>query len=154
MNMIRDRCRVHAPSTNDADQDTADGRRWQVEQDIAQALAISRYVPSGHGAFARVITVRATWAWVGSTASGIDIQNSGEEILVCKEGFRPNTSRTDCEMINPALCTRARCDNPADCDTFDRERIYFGPGRTQTPITDQCWQRMDATEFVTCVRGS
>lgn len=73
-------------------------------------LAISKFLPSGNGAFARQMTFR-THRYIDTkkgTEYGISYVYPTElskDILVCKQGYQPNISETDCEPINPTECT-------------------------------------------------
>ncbi len=78
--------------------------RGQQEHDMV--LGISRWLPNGHGAFVRQMVV---WTDIqrsivrDSTASIYPAQN-GKEILVCKNGYKPNANGDNCEPINRELC--------------------------------------------------
>lgn len=77
------------------------------EHDII--LALKRWLPSGHGAFAQQMVVRAErsgWKHMDSWAT-IYPASGAEEILVCKDGYKPNSARTDCEPINQETCMRS-----------------------------------------------
>ncbi len=72
-----------------------------VEHDIL--LAIDKFLPSGNGAWARQMEF---------SAMGKDLQvypaNASSRILVCKNGYQPNISNTDCEPINASTCSMAQ----------------------------------------------
>lgn len=75
-------------------------------QEHDMILAITRYLPSGHGAFVRQMVVRAErsgWKNMISTATIYPAQNSSE-ILVCKNGYGPNPANTECEELNATNC--------------------------------------------------
>lgn len=82
------------------------------EHDIV--LAISNWLPSGHGAKVRPYMIRATrsgWAdmvsWIDvypAAATGNEKSDNTVELLACKNGFKPNVSGTDCEPIDNNIC--------------------------------------------------
>lgn len=90
-------------------------------------LAIKRWTASGHGAFVRQVVVRADAEkpYTGRKSSAVvyDAQNSSD-ILVCKNGYKPNANGTDCESIKAGLCPESTadkiaklCPNWTDMDT-------------------------------------
>lgn len=71
-------------------------------------LAISRWLPSGHGAYARKMVVRAErrgWKDMESTATVYPATGSSD-ILVCKNGYQANPAGDDCIEVNSAACAR------------------------------------------------
>ncbi|MBN1324708.1 MAG: hypothetical protein JW974_00600 [Alphaproteobacteria bacterium] len=74
-------------------------------QEHDMVLGISGWLQSGHGAFARPMVVRSQrdgWKDMVSTAT---IWGVGEETLLCKDGYEPNATKTDCIAINNTLCS-------------------------------------------------
>ncbi|MGN0917119.1 MAG: hypothetical protein ACI4NZ_02830, partial [Candidatus Enterousia sp.] len=89
------------------------------EHDII--LALKRWLPSGHGAVAQQMVVRAErsgWKHMISWAT-IYPASGAEEILLCKDGYKPNSARTDCEAINAELCQRSQTCNGWGGDDYD-----------------------------------
>ncbi len=76
------------------------GKSNYTEHDIL--LAIDKFLPSGNGAWARQMEF---------SARNPDLQvypaNASSQILVCKNGYKPNISNTDCEPIDSSACTMA-----------------------------------------------
>ncbi len=89
------------------------------EEEHDMILAITGWLPSGHGAKVRQMVWRAQregWRHMISWAAVYPATNT-EEIVVCKNGYRPNYNNTDCEEINPTLCqAQSICDGWADFD--------------------------------------
>ncbi len=73
-------------------------------------LVIWRWLDSGHGAFARQVIMRSErrgWSDMESTAT-IYPANGSEDILVCKNGYKPNANNTDCVEISSTACKEAQ----------------------------------------------
>lgn len=73
-------------------------------QEHDMVLGISGWTASGHGAFARPMVVRSQrdgWSDMVSTAT---IWMVGSDTLLCKDGYQPNTSNTDCVAVNGTAC--------------------------------------------------
>ncbi|MCL2538045.1 MAG: hypothetical protein FWF34_01600 [Alphaproteobacteria bacterium] len=87
-----------------------------VREEHDMVLAISRWLPSGNGAFAQQMIVRAErWNWPDQTSTAtLWWAPNGKEILVCKEGFKPK-GNDDCEPINPAVCSSSTTAAPLRC---------------------------------------
>ena len=67
-------------------------------------LAISDFLPDGHGAFVQPMVFRAEragWKHMVSTAT---VWGAGEKTLLCKDGYQPNSAKTDCVAINANTC--------------------------------------------------
>lgn len=89
------------------------------EHDII--LALTKWLPSGHGAIAQQVVVRAFrsgWKHMDSWPK-IYPAAGAAEILVCKDGYKPNSSRTDCEPINSETCARSMACNGWGGDDYD-----------------------------------
>lgn len=80
------------------------GANYTQEHDMI--LVITGWLPSGHGAKVRQMIWRAqrgSWSdW--ESWSAIYPATNSEDIIVCKNGYRPNYNNTDCEEIEPVLC--------------------------------------------------
>lgn len=84
------------------------GVHKKQEHDII--LGVTRWTPSGHGAFVQQLVVRAErsgWKHMDSWAA-IYPAGGAPEILVCKNGYKPNAGSTDCEEINMNICAQAQ----------------------------------------------
>lgn len=105
-------------------------------QEHDMILAITKWTPSGHGAFVQQMVWRAErsgWKDMISWASIYPATNS-QEILVCKNGYRPNPANTDCEEINSNLCrSQSLCNGWSG---FDETIHTF----YQLPENDTCYQ--------------
>lgn len=82
---------------------------YSVEHDIL--LAIDKFLPSGNGAWARQMEFSAMGI-KGGKMSAADLHvypaSGSSQILVCKNGYQPNISNTDCEPINASTCSMAQ----------------------------------------------
>lgn len=87
------------------------------KQEHDMILAISEFLPSGHGAYARPMVFRAEragWKHMVSTAT---LWWAGDKTLLCKDGYQPNPGKTDCVAINQNTCNmNSMCTgwNPTD----------------------------------------
>ncbi len=82
------------------------GTMFNYNSEHDMILAITRYLPSGHGAWVRQMIVRSENYYIEKKAAGVKVypaQNSSE-ILVCKNGYTVNAAGTDCQEINPVIC--------------------------------------------------
>lgn len=68
------------------------------------ALMISRWLSSGNGAFVRQMMVRSQRNDKRTSGAAIYPAKNSPEILVCKNGYKPNSTKTDCEPIDPDKC--------------------------------------------------
>ncbi|MBQ8294522.1 MAG: hypothetical protein IJX89_04005 [Alphaproteobacteria bacterium] len=68
------------------------------------ALVLTKFLTSGNGAFARQMIIQSHRT--GKKSSDILIYPASKsiEILVCKNGYTPNLSNTDCEPIDKTKC--------------------------------------------------
>ena len=85
-------------------------------QEHDEILAISRWLPSGHGAYVRRMIVRAQregWKDMISWAA-VYPADASSEVLVCKDGYQPNAANDDCVEINFNVCALAMA-----CDGWD-----------------------------------
>lgn len=85
-------------------------------QEHKMILAVTKWTTSGHGAFVRQMMVRAErtgWDDMVSWASVYPAGNSGE-VLVCKNGYKPNATKTDCVAIDSNICNAQQL-----CDGWD-----------------------------------
>lgn len=67
-------------------------------------LAISKWAPSGHGAFAQPTIFRAERDGDKHMVSTATITFVGTATLLCKEGYAPNSGGTDCDPIDATMC--------------------------------------------------
>ncbi len=82
-------------------------------------LAISGWIPSGHGAKVAPMMAwadRNGWADMDSTAI---IHTIGDSLLMCSPGYKPNPNNTDCEPVNATMC---QLQNGTFCDGFSRDK--------------------------------
>ena len=108
------------------------------ENDII--LAVSHWLPSGHGAIVQPFLVRTGYdRWYQGPGWPI-ISANGMETLVCKSGYEPNFTNDDCVAVNPDICdvvVAADGDNACgdkygefyDLDDFNAETMelhFFG----------------------------
>lgn len=115
------------------------------EHDII--LALKRWLPSGHGAVAQQMVVRAErsgWSNMISWAT-IYPASGAEEILLCKDGYKPNSARTDCEAINAETCQRSQTSNGWAGDDYDSSQHNLVQRECATslrdgvnPVTGEC----------------
>ncbi|MBR3510889.1 MAG: hypothetical protein IKN73_02400 [Alphaproteobacteria bacterium] len=103
---------------------------WGQEHDLI--FAISKWLPSGHGAWARPYMVRArhdntyglvSWIEIYPAASSqYNYDTITPSKLYCKIGYQPNASGTDCEAINETLCNVSWCDG-WDSKKYDNKNM-------------------------------
>lgn len=77
-------------------------------QEHDMILVVSRWLPSGHGAWVRQMVVRARrsgWSRMVSWSVIYPAEDS-YDILTCKNGYKVNAAGNDCEPIDWALCER------------------------------------------------
>lgn len=92
-------------------------------QEHDMILAISNWLDSGHGAFARPFMVRARREGWKSNKGGIDIWPVGQETLVCKNGYTANAAGTDCEPVDETACQLTNTCSGWPSGGFDRETM-------------------------------
>ena len=99
-------------------------------------LGVSEWLSSGHGAYVEPMTVRAwcpriTTSWfthiskTNSARCEIMIARRSEyangssaKQLVCMDGYKPNSDKTDCVAINQTVCTNVEACNKWDATIF------------------------------------
>ncbi len=98
------------------------------EHDII--LGVTRWTPSGHGAFVQQLIVRAErsgWKHMDSWANVYPAAGASE-ILTCKNGYKPNAARTDCDEINMNVCAQAMsCDGWSNAGFDETQHIMVMP---------------------------
>ena len=76
---------------------------YKMEHDVV--LAITGWTTSGHGAFVQPTVV---WAWCQKNKNDgnckVAIAPQSSKTLLCKDGYKPNSGKTDCEAINGYVC--------------------------------------------------
>lgn len=143
------------------------------EHDIL--LAINKWLDSGNGAFVRQMIFRV--AQKSKTEYGIVVYpaSGSMDILVCKNGYKPNLANNDCEPINPDKCNAAKistemCPNwnatlfdeqqhtwqyNGNCYTFKCTNPNMALMSSQNPTCTQCEQNLRTgihPENGTCVQ--
>jgi len=109
-------------------------------------MAISNWLPSGHGAWVKPYMIRAEregWSPMNSwidvyDASSIqfDDNSSTHAMLGCKDGYKPNDNGNDCIEIKSGLCRLDYCSGwkealyKANIDAYNEVTIY----------PDKCYQ--------------
>ncbi|MBR2012023.1 MAG: hypothetical protein IKA08_02040 [Alphaproteobacteria bacterium] len=114
---------------------------YKMEHDVI--LGITGWTSSGHGAFAQPIVV---WAWCPKGKNdencklAVAPQKSKE--LLCKDGYKPNSSKSDCEAINGYVCQGIK-----DCSGWSASRFQGGTYKTVVVSGDSgsCTQYRCAT---------
>ncbi len=98
-------------------------------------LAISGWLPSGHGAYVQQMVVHARW-FDGAmcnqfSALYISPAANSSRVLVCKDGYRPNAQKNDCIEINSEKCLYdVMCDGyTSGFDETKYKRKYNSSGR-------------------------
>lgn len=71
-----------------------------TEHDIL--LAVDKFLPSGNGAFVRMMEFSAR-----HNELQVYPANGKEQELLCKRGYKQNKTKTDCEPINASECKKA-----------------------------------------------
>ena len=106
------------------------------ESDVV--LAITTWLPSGHGAWVRPIGVRAVRDGWKHMVSWIEIYNTNgsEEILVCKDGYK--AMNNDCVEVDPDACTAASaCPGWAG---FDKSQHTWLPVPNPAKNNETCFE--------------
>ena len=78
------------------------------EHDII--LAVSDWLDSGHGAWARPFVVRARREGWKSKRGGVEVYPAAEPTLLCKSGYKANAAGNDCEPIDGSKCAQSCLD--------------------------------------------
>ena len=115
--------------------------RWNAyassnEHDIV--LAITKWLPSGHGAWVQQITVRAAGRdWNGIYSWVVVYPAEGaEEILVCKDGY--TAMNDDCVEVDPDACTAvSACPGWAG---FDKSQHTWLPVPNPAKNNETCFE--------------
>lgn len=122
-------------------------------------LAISGWVPSGHGALVAPMIARAErngWKPMYSTAT---IYTAGESTLMCANGYKANPSGTDCEPIDASAC---QLQNGTFCNGFTRDKFdanihsLDSSGRCLRYFcqdSNQAFPSVGSVECVDCAKG-
>ncbi|MCL1785933.1 MAG: hypothetical protein FWG39_02160 [Alphaproteobacteria bacterium] len=115
-------------------------------------LAISRWTPSGNGAFVRQFIFRAhgwknatpeTYTYGGASVSyytraTVSLTGSGPEILVCRDGFGANANGNDCVPNDFNQCC-------SPLQPLNKDQLYSGIGNS----SEQCWTK-SGNDFKGC----
>ena len=81
-------------------------------QEHDMILAVSDWLPSGHGAWATPFVVRARREAYDNDKSGVEVWAAGEATLLCKNGYTANAAENDCVAIDEAACGLTKmCEN-------------------------------------------
>lgn len=117
-----------------------DGRNtksaYKMEHDMI--LAVSEWTPGGHGAFVNPFEVRASYKH-DNTKSWPEIMRTGTRVLACKNGYKPNATKTDCEPMNRATCTESESDMLANmCGGWNAADYDRAEHRLE--LVDNCYQ--------------
>lgn len=83
-------------------------------------LAISGWVPGGHGAMVAPMVARAKhWGWDKMDTAPF-VYTVAESTLLCAPGYKPNPAKTDCEPIDEVLC---QIQSSTFCTNFSRDKF-------------------------------
>ncbi|MDR2412665.1 MAG: hypothetical protein LBD50_00435 [Rickettsiales bacterium] len=88
-------------------------------QEHDMVLAVSGWLPRGHGALVQPMVVRAErsgWEDMVSTAT---VMKVGTPTLLCKNGYKANYAKDDCDPVDPTKCTLTDADLCADWKDFN-----------------------------------
>ena len=100
---------------------------WDENQDCGlnsnhehdMVLAISNWLPSGHGAKARSFVISSRRGEWKKPIAWPQVWGVGEETLLCKNGYRANAAGTDCEEIDANECARTQMCSGWNGGAFD-----------------------------------
>lgn len=85
---------------------TDDSDNWLLmHNEYDMALVITKWLSSGNGAYARQMMIEAHRFTGIASEVRVSYPAQSSEILVCKNGYKPNISNTDCEPIDSSACT-------------------------------------------------
>lgn len=90
------------------ERDKKNGCGVHETQEHDMILVVSRWLPSGHGAWVQQMVVRARrkgWSPMISWAA-IYPATGADQILTCKNGYKANAAGDDCEPVDWALCEK------------------------------------------------
>ncbi len=99
-------------------------------QEHDSILAITRWAPSGHGAYVQPLIVRAQrQGWEDMISwPAVYYRTGATEHLVCVDGYRPNAGMTDCVEISASICAEASSCVGWSWSGFDETlHTYFMP---------------------------
>lgn len=100
-----------------ANHNEACGVHEYQEHDII--LAVTGWLESGHGAWVSPLEVHARrdcWKKMLSFPVLTHLKSpTHKAIMVCKDGYKYNETKTDCVEISAEKCFDAKCKNPKDC---------------------------------------
>ena len=77
--------------------------QWSHGQNVIPKSSCS--YPCSGGEYPEPIAEQAECCWVCKTCSGTQTVSKGLECVVCKRGYTPNESRTECILIPPSYLT-------------------------------------------------
>ncbi|MBP9999622.1 MAG: hypothetical protein KBT14_02925 [Proteobacteria bacterium] len=100
-------------------------------------LAVSGWLPSGHGAKVAPMMAWADRSGWDDMESAPIIHRVGDQLLMCSPGYKPNPSNTDCEVVNATTCM---LQNGTFCDGFSRDKF------------DETIHTIDSTSAGKCLR--
>ena len=82
------------------------------KQEHDMILAVSDWLPGGHGAWATPFVIRAVREGNKSKRGGINAWPAGEATLLCKNGYTANAAGNDCIAIDGPACSLTQtCSN-------------------------------------------
>lgn len=124
-------------------------------------LAISNWTPTGHGAFVSPYVVRAAFKGNSKKVSWPEIKRVGTQTLVCKNGYKPNAGKTDCEPMNRSATVETTEEKLTQmCHGWDKANFKSSEHKMQ--LVGDCYQfrcsqpgyAFNEGEYSTCIECS
>ncbi len=88
-------------------------------QEHDMILAVSDWLPSGHGVYAQPFIIRARREGWKSRSGGPNVKAVGTRTLLCKTGYTANAAGTDCVAIDEAECQLSTSCAGWNADLYD-----------------------------------
>ena len=110
-------------------------------------LAISDWLPSGHGVKARPFILYARREAHNKAYGAIEVLPAGSETILCKTGYEPNADESDCIERNTAACALEHVCSGWSDDEFDAATMTLHYNEDQNCYEYRCLDGNEA--FVT-----
>lgn len=107
-------------------------------QEHDMILAVSDWLPSGHGVWASPYVVHARREDYKSRKGGIDVWPAGEATLLCKSGYTANTAGNDCVAVNEAECALSQTCANWPSNAYDESTMVVEYNENQNCYQFRC----------------
>lgn len=110
-------------------------------QEHDMILAISDWLPSGHGVYAAPFSIRARREGWKSKRGGIEAWPTGEATLLCKNGYTANAAGNDCEPIDETACALTQMCSNWPSNGFDEATMSLDYNDNMGCYTYRCREK-------------